>query len=946
MACIALPDLLAPIQRECARVPGALKGVHCLAFSLIGAFLVPSMTVAQPVPVVVLDGVITEIKIGEKILFPARPVVSYHVGRSQFSSGQKSPVELSFQTPARGQASVTVTFTNRTTDTLQLHNVVPFAPGSTDVFISGRGNHRLSRTYLHRPGMQPVNVIVPDNAWELGYASLAMKDGNQVYGLARREINSWKKATRKRFETFLHPGGSVVYTIFIEPFSGGWQEGMRKCFQERKLYDTEAFDDALYRREDLHWIRNAYVMHLMMAWDKDFYDITNGTFSWSKFQQRGKKLYGGDDVICLWPTWPTLGLDPRNQFDLYRDLPGGLPGLQILADSLRSHGTKFFVAYNPWDESTRTEGHLKGLAALIRETSADGVVLDTKGESSGELQAAADEVRPGVVMYSEGMAVPKDMQGIVSGRVHNALYYPPMLNLNKLIQPDFSIFRVAEVFKEPILREYGVAFFNGYGTEINQFAPGHPEWEAEQYRFLGRTSRILRENSPNFHGKNFHPLVTTLRDSIWVNQWPTEKKIIYTIWSTKPEGLHGPLFEITPREGFHWVDLWNHREAEVIQRGGKHFVKTDMDSFDAAYLGTNNEGTVGCLAELQSVLTATLAGDVLTMQSAEGSIRLWAGDPDYEKTPVILGTGSHTIFVAQTFGRFEGKLVVQAFSGRNLLDELELQIIPGNPRLISKVSSVPGAGSVPKGLVTIPAGSFQFETSHGDAFIPYPEVFEKEVVAFPSFYMDRFPVTNEQFKTFLTASGYVPGDISNFLKHWRNGKIIRGQERFPVVYVSYEDAAAYGRWAGKRLPTEREWQYAAQTEKRNEWPWKQSKPVRRTEQVVTETLTVTTLEGINPKNCNLGDGMPYVVGKYPAGANPFGLHDLVGSVWQLTNDIYESGSYRYIMMKGGSYFKPSSSWWYVQGGPRELHYRQYLLRVSEGFERNATVGFRCVVDRK
>ena len=57
-----------------------------------------------------------------------------------------------------------------------------------------------------------------------------------------------------------------------------------------------------------------------------------------------------------------------------------------------------------------------------------------------------------------------------------------------------------------------------------------------------------------------------------------------------------------------------------------------------------------------------------------------------------------------------------------------------------------------------------------------------------------------------------------------------------------------------------------------------------------------------------------------------------------------SGSYRYIMMKGGSYFKPSSSWWYVQGGPRELHYQQMLLRVSEGFERNATVGFRCVKD--
>ena len=169
-------------------------------------------------------------------------------------------------------------------------------------------------------------------------------------------------------------------------------------------------------------------------------------------------------------------------------------------------------------------------------------------------------------------------------------------------------------------------------------------------------------------------------------------------------------------------------------------------------------------------------------------------------------------------------------------------------------------------------------------------------------------------------------------------------ENFPVTYVSYEDACAFATWAGKRLPTEIEWQYAAQTSALNEWPWKQTIPVTRKEEVITETLTTTSIEGIDSTFCNLGNGRPYPVGKYPAGANPFGIQDLVGSVWQLTNDVYMNGSYRYIIMKGGSYFKPSASWWYVQGGPRELHYRQQLLRVSLGFERNATVGFRCIKD--
>src|SRR5690606_40378020 len=74
------------------------------------------------------------------------------------------------------------------------------------------------------------------------------------------------------------------------------------------------------------------------------------------------------DAIGVWPTWPTLGVDARNQFDLFRDLPGGLAGVRKLADNCRDKGAAFFVCYNPWDESTRSEGHLSGLARLDRKS--------------------------------------------------------------------------------------------------------------------------------------------------------------------------------------------------------------------------------------------------------------------------------------------------------------------------------------------------------------------------------------------------------------------------------------------------------------------------------------------------------------------------------------------------------------------------------------------------
>ena len=837
----------------------------------------------------------------------------------------------------------TLIFVNAGSDSVSITNIVPFGADQNRYYITGLGTHPLSRTHLFRPGQIPVNVIVPDNAWELGYADLPVNKNYSISALTRR--TDYKNAVRKRFETILAPGGSVTYSFYADFYQGPWREGLRLLFQKRYLFDVDQFDNKLYKRQDLKWIRNAYVMHLMMAWDKEFYDQERGGYQLHNFLNRGDSLYGGDDVIGIWPTWPTLGLDSRNQFDLFRDLPGGLPALQALSSRATSRGTSLFMAYNPWDSDTRSEDHISGMIQLLSDAGGNGLILDTRGESNEALQRAADSVKSGVIMYSEGMAVPANMQGIVAGRVHNALYYPPVLNLNKFIKPDFAIFRVAEIFKEPISREFSLAFFNGYGIEINQFAPGKPEWILDQYRYLGKTTRILRENTDNFTASEYTPLLHTLKDSVYVNAWPAEEKTIYTIFSLLPSGFHGPLFEVQPKPGYHFVDLWHHEERNPIQKDGRWFVDVQTDAFEKRWLGTNNEGTVDCIAQLPEYLDISLFGDELKVASSEGTeIRIWAGNPSYQGKPLALVNGNHIISIMEHFGRYEGKLVIQLFRDAVLIDEQVTHIIPGMPRLLSKVEHTNNNTPSPE-MSRIPAGSFIFKTTHGDGFIPYPDYRNGQVYQMLEFLMDIFPVTNIQFKEFIEKSGYQPQDTLNFLKHWNGNSFPPGKENYPVVYVSYEDAQAYAKWAGKRLPTEVEWQYAAQTSDGRSWPWGgNTSQVHREEEKVTETLTRFTIKGISPDYCNIGNGIPDAVGSYPKGTNPFGLQDLVGAVWQLTQDLYKSGSYDYIMLKGGSYFNPASSWWYVQGGPRETHYSQQLLRVSQGFERNATVGFRCVRD--
>jgi formylglycine-generating enzyme required for sulfatase activity len=191
------------------------------------------------------------------------------------------------------------------------------------------------------------------------------------------------------------------------------------------------------------------------------------------------------------------------------------------------------------------------------------------------------------------------------------------------------------------------------------------------------------------------------------------------------------------------------------------------------------------------------------------------------------------------------------------------------------------------------------------------------------FYMDKYPVTNREYFTFIEATAYTPEDTTNFLKHWIQGAPPESLLDHPVVYVSRRDAIAFADWADKRLPTEIEWQYAAQGKDGRKYPWGND---------------------MDSTRCNYKSNATTPVDQYPTGISPFGVGDLIGNVWQLTNDLYDNGAYYFGMIRGGSYYAPASSIWYVNGGPVPADHPQILLLVTPSLDRNATVGFRCVMD--
>ncbi len=251
------------------------------------------------------------------------------------------------------------------------------------------------------------------------------------------------------------------------------------------------------------------------------------------------------------------------------------------------------------------------------------------------------------------------------------------------------------------------------------------------------------------------------------------------------------------------------------------------------------------------------------------------------------------------------------------------------------------AGEIPEGMAMIPGAQVQMTTQYRNRECSFYQVpgqgpaappsgglhkivrFDREV-RLPSYAIDPTPVTNAKYAEFLKRTGYEPRDRTNFLKHWTNGQIPSGLENHPVVYVDLEDARAYARWAGKRLPTEDQWQYAAQGGDGRTYPWGNEWQADR---------------------CNDGrTGGTTAVTAFPQGRSPFGCYDMCGNTWEWTESERSDGRTRFCILKGGSYFKAKGSDWYADGGAQPCDFAAKFLLMWPGLDRCSTIGFRCVVD--
>jgi formylglycine-generating enzyme required for sulfatase activity len=260
---------------------------------------------------------------------------------------------------------------------------------------------------------------------------------------------------------------------------------------------------------------------------------------------------------------------------------------------------------------------------------------------------------------------------------------------------------------------------------------------------------------------------------------------------------------------------------------------------------------------------------------------------------------------------------------------------------IVPIAATKRASTAPARMIKIPEADFLFkvqgieiEGSNDigvDVQYPWeqaPTRFHEYPMHIQSFYMDEYPVTNAEFKKFTDATHYHPSDDIHYLRDWKDGMFPSGWDNRPVTWVSIEDARAYAAWAGKRLPHEWEWQYAAQGTDGRQYPWGD----HWDSSAVPESDNSRIMRGPDP------------VDAHPKGASPFGVMDLVGNVWQWTEEFTDDHT-RGGILRGGSYYQPQGSIWYFPQAYK-LGEHGKLLMMSPSMDRSGALGFRLVQDEQ
>ncbi len=675
------------------------------------------------------------------------------------------------------------------------------------------------------------------------------------------------------------------WKIDVGGAADAWLTGLREWRREHRL--RSGLDDSLYRQPDLKWSQRNFVHALTMVEDLYFFDPDSGRYTVDRYLDDLETRFGGVDSVLLWYIYPNIGVDDRGQFDLVHDLPGGLDGLRQVVADFHNRGVKVFLPTMPWDHGTHAGDapDWERMAETVATVGADGINGDTYSGVPRAFHIACEARGKPVVLQPESTAQAGDH--ILSWNLQSWTKRVPNESIPSVVKLKWveprHIVQIENRWSRERWSDLQHAFFNGIGyvawENVFGFVNRLTERDAATLR---RVAAIQREFAGLLVTDDWIPYDSTLQAGVFASRWPGSERTLWTLINRQEYALSGEQIAVAHIDGATYVDVWNGHAVNPRIADGRAYFDVELEARGFAALlqlapGADRDGLEGFLTTIASHAVQPLADLSADWSSAQ------------QQLIRIAPTKSH--------------------------------------------------GQVPETMVAIPAAVFDFAV-HGQVIEGYAA--EGVDVQYPwepnarrshrhrmdiaAFAIDRCPVTNADYKAFLDASSYTPADPHNFLRHWVDGKPAAGSDLQPVVWVGIEDARAFATWAGKRLPREWEWQYAAQGSDGRRYPWG--------DDWREDAAPPPSLDRLMPALAN--------VDAYPLGASPFGVLAMIGHVWQWT-DEYRDARVRAAVLRGGSPYQPQSSHWYFPQAYALDQHGKYLL-MAPSKDRSGGIGFRCAID--
>jgi formylglycine-generating enzyme required for sulfatase activity len=677
--------------------------------------------------------------------------------------------------------------------------------------------------------------------------------------------------------------GAAAPSSCTEATHALWLKDVQHWRMERTI--RIGYSPARYELPESKWIQSSFMQPQMMVHDRYFYDPAAGKYTVDRYLADLEKRYGGIDSVLVWSTYPNMGIDNRNQLDMVRSMPGGAAGVRQMVADFHRRGVRVLFPMMMWDQGTREPGAPwpDAIAALMKEIGADGVNGDTQDGVPLAFSLAADRIGHRLVFEPEGGPADEALAWnlMTWGQYGGQYNFVPRVDKYRWLEPRHMV-HISDRWNHQKTDNLQYAFFNGEGWEswenIWGIWNGITPRDAEATR---RVATLERGIAAFLVSREWEPFYPMYRHGVFASRWPLGGDTVWTMVNRNQNSVEGRQMTVPHSEGVRYFDLYRGVELKPERDGSD-----DVLSFD---------------------LEARGYGAILAVH----------GDPTSAQRQLLEKMRAMT---SQPLSSYSAE--------RNVLPQEQVAIRPTAP-----------AASAPEGMIRIPAADFLFKVQgieiegSNDPGVdvqypwePEPRRFHEHSMRINAFFMDRYPVTNAQFKKFLDAARYHPKDDLNFLRDWKNGTFPSGWANKPVTWVSQEDARAYAAWAGKRLPHEWEWQYAAQGADGRRYPWgNEWQPA-----AVPAPQQGRTMTG------------PDDVDAHPAGASPFGVMDLVGNVWQWSEEFIDDHT-RAAILRGGSYYQPQGSMWYFPQAYRNDQHGKLLL-MAPGYDRSGALGFRCVVD--